>query len=105
MEWQCEWGDFLPQIMSSHQVGEELPLFVQNQPPLREDLHWIVEAFYRLSGSRQIGFGVGPIPLSEIDAYIRLFGLLDDDIDAFFRLITALDAVYIKKQSKRDKNG
>ena len=105
MEWQCEWGDFLPQIMSSHQVGEDLPLFVQNQPPLREDLHWIVEAFYRLSGSRQIGFGVGPIPLSEIDAYIRLFGLLDDDIDAFFRLITALDAVYIKKQSKRDKNG
>lgn len=91
--------------MSSHEVGEDLPLFVQNQPQLREDLHWIVEAFYRLSGSRQIGFGTGPIPLSEIDAYIRLFGLLDDDIDAFFRLITALDAVYIKRQNRRDKNG
>ena len=91
--------------MSSHEIGEDLPLFVQNQPHLREDLHWIVEAFYRMSGSRQIGFGVGPIPLTEIEAYIRLFGLLDDDIEQFYRLITALDAVYIKKTSKRDKNG
>jgi len=91
--------------MSGHQANEELPLFVQKMPHLREDLHWIAEAFYRMTSSRQIGFGVGPIPLTEIDAYIRLFGLLDDDIERFYRLITALDAVYVKWTSKRAQNG
>jgi hypothetical protein len=105
MEWQCEWGNFLPQVMSSHQENEDLPLFVQKMPLLREDLQWIAEAFFRLTGSRQIGFGVGPIPLTEIEAYVRLFGLLDDDIDAFFRLISAMDAVFVKWNNKRAQNG
>ena len=102
MEWQLQWGDHLPQLLSSQGDDEELPPFLEKMPQLRFDLAWIVEAFYVLSGSRQIGMGVGAIPISEIEAYIHLYGLIDEDIDRFIKLIAAMDSAYVQHANRRN---
>ena len=48
--------------------------------------------------------GVGPIPLSEMKAYMELFRINDlDERDRFVRMIKALDRVYIKHTNDKLK--
>lgn len=81
--------------------GDELPAFVERMPSVEPHLVWYVEAFRSLANSRPVGMGLGPIPLSEIEAYVRLFGLVDDDLERFVHLIHALDAVYLKWANRK----
>lgn len=43
----------------------------------------------------------GPIPLSEIEAFVRLFGLVDDDLERFVHLIYAMDGAWLKWANKK----
>ena len=55
-----------------------------------------------LSGSRQMGMGPGPIPLTEIEAYFRLTNVHDpDDVDEYLKLIREMDQEYLKAQSEQ----
>jgi len=101
MDWQCEWGQYLPQIISKHKQGDDLPAFVERMPVLPDSLHWVRDAFSTLAASRNIGMAAGPIPLSEIEAYVRLFGLVDDDLERFVHLIYAMDGAWLKWANKK----
>lgn len=57
-----------------------------------------------LSTSRQQGFSVGYIPMSEIEAYMRIMRIDDDEErEEFLFLIQAMDAEYVEWASKKTK--
>ena len=58
-------------------------------------LGYIWEAFWCLTSSRSYGYSTGPIPLTEIRAYIELFSIAD--VHMFVTCIRAMDAQYLKK--------
>lgn len=67
-------------------------------------LYHYMEAFEMLNGSRQTGFGIGYIPLSEIDAYCRIYEIRDlDDIELYVRFIRALDRVWVGHHNAQNK--
>ena len=70
-------------------------------PDLWADNAEYLIAFLRLSPSRQVGFSVGAIPVSEIRAYCDLFGV--DDVETFFQLIRALDSAWLDHSAKKSK--
>jgi hypothetical protein len=65
------------------------------------DLIDVRDAFVVLSPSRPFGFGVGCIPLSEIESFVRLYEV--EDIDRFLRLIRAMDTAYVEKINQRNE--
>jgi hypothetical protein len=79
------------------------PEALQRRPPLDAPLRWYLEAFYDLSRGRQITMGgAGPIPLSEILAYMQMFEITDlDERASFLRTMGRLDAVYLEAQHKK----
>lgn len=65
------------------------------------DLLDVRDAFIVLSPSRPFGFGVGCIPLSEIESFIRLYEV--EDVDRFLRLIRVMDTAYVEKLNQRNE--
>jgi hypothetical protein len=65
------------------------------------DLIDVRDAFVVLSPSRPFGFGVGCIPLSEIESFVRLYEV--EDVDRFLRLIRAMDTAYVEKINQRNE--
>jgi len=66
-------------------------------------LDW--NAFWHLSGSRQIGMGLGNIQISEIYAYMQMFEITDvGERRDFLRHIQVLDSTYLEfHNEKREK--
>lgn len=70
------------------------------------DLQWVMDAFYRLSASRQVGMSVGPIPFEAVDAYADRYGIRDgDDFETFHTLLRAADNAYLEAMRDRRDNG
>lgn len=63
------------------------------------------EAFFLLTDSRPVHFGgLGAIPLSEIESYMRVDGIEEwDDRYRFMLLIKRMDAEYLKLQAARQE--
>ncbi len=75
-------------------------------PEVYDDLTWVTEAFCSITSSRQVGFGLGPIPLSEIKTYVELFPI-PEDLETFVRLLRTMDNEYLAimaEKQKRDGN-
>lgn len=71
-------------------------------PQLWPECAWYLEAFYQLSGSRQLGMGtIGYIPIVEIAAWAAIHGV--DDTATLVRYVRALDVVYINEWVERQK--
>jgi len=82
-----------------------VPAALQRRPKLYPWCVHYLEAFHTLSGSRALGFGgAGPIPLSEIRAYFEIFEVPLDDRPVWVRMMRALDAVWLQRESKRVGN-
>jgi hypothetical protein len=48
--------------------------------------------------------GVGPIPLSEIEAYLRIYGVVDqDEREEFVLFMQRMDAVYLQHHAEKAK--
>lgn len=73
---------------------------MQRKPYLPGELHSYVIAFGILTRSRQVGFAIGPVAITEIEAYCRMFEV--DDIEMFIRLITAMDVAYLKFKQEHE---
>ena len=73
------------------------PLALQNKPVLPLYLEEYYEAFHMLNGSRRLGMGVGPIPFSELMAYLQVYPTYD--IDLFIYLIHTMDNEYLKERN------
>lgn len=76
---------------------------LQNRPTLTQ---WVVEyweAFQLLSGSRAtFQGGVGPIPISEIVAYMEAAYITDaDERLRMIKMIQSLDTVYVKHVNEK----
>lgn len=84
--------------------GSVLPA-LGNRPIVPAHLDYIWEGFWCLMSSRNIGFGMGPIPLTEIKAYIELFAI--KDVSLFVTCIRAMDSQYLRQKSEEAdrKNG
>jgi len=72
------------------------------EPP--EERLSIWEAFTILSDSRQMGMTQGPIPLTEIESYLRMMGIRSkDECWQWLHLIRELDREYMQYQSEQEK--
>ena len=78
---------------------------LDERPELHDDLHLYYRDYKILSASRQLGFGEGPIPMSEIYAYIKIKRINGDiERSLFLERIMMLDAAYMKHlASKMEK--
>lgn len=70
------------------------PQALQNKPDYPSEHGEYLEAFDLLSRGRRQGFGVGFIPLSEIEVYCRMFDVVD--VELFVRVIVELDSVFMQ---------
>jgi hypothetical protein len=82
---------------------------LDNKPVLHADLFFDFKAFNQLNSSRQLGFSSGPIPLTEIYAYMQIFGIESISERAIFlERMRILDNAYLehldaKSASKESK--
>lgn len=60
-----------------------------------------LNAFHTLSSTRQSGFGPNPITLTEILAYLQLYGT--EDKDAFIEYMLKMDASFLSAQAEKEK--
>lgn len=82
--------------------GGCLPRALADEPPIGGyEERFYLAAFHNLITSRAIGFGVGPIPISEILAYCEMFHIDgDDERDDMLYYISELDAEYLLHTNK-----
>ena len=88
------WGEQADQLRAVADKTGKVPTALKEEPDVYPDMQWIWDAFWMLHRSRQIGMSVGPIPLSEIESFIRLFEVRE--IEAFIAAIDALDRMYLQ---------
>ena len=76
---------------------------LENRPELYPDLVPVWEAFVLLSPSRNVGWGAGAIPLSEVRAYCEMFEIPPEDREELLYLLRALDEEYLKLTGEKSK--
>jgi hypothetical protein len=77
---------------------------LDDKPELTGDLVPFWNAFQVLSGSRNVGMGVGSIPLSAYESYFRLWKITDwEDQLEYIRFVGALDSEYLAFQNEESK--
>lgn len=86
--------EFFEQLESE---GKPTPL--SEMPILDFEIVYYLNAFGRLTGSRNSGLSIGKIPFSEIKCYIDLFGTIDGP-EIFVDIINLLDDKFIEYHSK-----
>lgn len=68
--------------------------------PVLEDVEFSLwSAFWELSTERQIGMGVGPIPVSRIRRHAPEFGM---DTSSFVRIMRRMDDEYLSHANRQD---
>ena len=78
---------------------------LQNRPKLSRWVAGYWDGFQCLSGSRAVTqAGIGPIPISEIVAYMEAIYLRDvDERLKFIKMIQALDTIYVNHINEKAK--
>ena len=82
-----------------------MPKAILDRPPLKRHLLIVWEAFFALSGDRQMGMSIGPIPFMAIDRYAARFGIAGEEFERFHALLTAMDAVHQRHVAEKMKGG
>jgi hypothetical protein len=79
---------------------------MEDRPVLYRDLRQDYEAFHVLSSSRPIGMGgASPIPISQIESYMRIFEITDLREKKFFiHRIRLIDHIYLDWQADKRKS-
>jgi hypothetical protein len=72
----------------------KLPTALDEEPELFVDVLPYYEAYRDLMNSRSIGMAVGPVPMTEIAAYLTLHPHLDAGL--LIRYVRELDGVYLE---------
>lgn len=97
MLWELEWGDQYPTLLEVYEVSGIKPKALVDRPTLQQQNRHFLEAFYDLNPSRQIGMTIGPIPCSEVLAYVQLLGdYTADERLRLLRVVRRLDAAYME---------
>lgn len=72
-----------------------------DEPELSVGAREYVSMFYRLTGSRPVGMGVGAIPMSELLIYADYAEI--DDTEMYLDIILSADATYLKLYNEDQK--
>ena len=99
MAWVGEWGDKLDFLYEVESSGIT-PQALKNQPDLHDWMKEYLKAFKVLNRTRQVGMGPSPISLSEIKAYLELYGASDQE--AFIEYILEMDEAYLRVKAKKE---
>lgn len=70
-------------------------------PPIPAECGFAYAAFQELSTTRQMGFGLGPIPWTAINDYAWRYGIVaTDHFDHLVTFVRAMDEAWLGKSSK-----
>lgn len=88
-------------IAAAQEMGDEIPEdFIA--PDILEECVFAHGAFQDLSGDRQSGFGIGPIPWSSINAYALRHNIGDlDEFEMFAWMVRVMDNAFVKHHSEK----
>ncbi|WP_443136519.1 phage tail assembly chaperone [Methylobacterium sp. Leaf106] len=102
-----EWGERAEWLADLAEEDGIEPKALIDRPDLPEHLIFAWDAFWRLSGDRQLGFGSpGPIQFASIDRYAERFGILaTEEFDRFCRLVRAMDDEWRRYIAKKLDEG
>lgn len=92
-----------PKCFSEEEMADLSPYFVPgtfSRYPGGSYYAWYLEAFNRLSYSRQMGMGLGAIPVGEILFYANNMGI--EDKEEFLIVMQACDNVFLEHHNKKD---
>lgn len=81
------------------------PPALLNKPTLMSTEHEVARAYDVLGARRSIGLTVGPIQLSEIVAFVQLYGEPSIPMDIFIELIGSMDTKYLELQGGNKHSG
>lgn len=103
MTWEITWGDREEGLLAVEAQTGETPQTLLDKPRLYE---WVVpywDAYWMLDPGRPVYQGsIGRIPLSEMHAYLAIFGIIEiEERYLFIRMMRALDSVYVKLQNEK----
>lgn len=82
-------------------AGFPVPRQALSEPELDEHLLEMLDAFWLLNTSRQNGFDVGYIPLTEIEAFCRMFPVID--VPGFVVIIRHMDRLFVEFHQEKRK--
>ena len=99
LSWHLKYGERSDWFEEVEETNGAKFDFLDEKPILYPDLQPDWKAFWRLSGSRQVGMGLGNIQISEIYAYMRMFRIINlEEREHFLSRIQILDRTYLKYQ-------
>jgi len=96
LQWNLKYGHKLKWMQRLRASGEYVKA-LDTQIVLYQDLTLIYRAFTILNSSRNAGFSAGPIPLTEILAYMTMFNIdRYKEKQLFLQRIQILDTAYLE---------
>lgn len=98
--WECEAAPVLDQlrIRKRDPVAKEREI-LDRRPPGDDTVDDVVRALGELGTCRQVGFGLGPIPITAVWEYWRLKGYDEVAVDLLTGAVLRGDRVYREKMS------
>lgn len=81
--------------------GHPIPDRIANKPTLLPGLEIYHKAFHRLSTCRSMGFGMGPVPWTAIEAYSTAMGFDDRHRHDLHYHMRAMDSTFLNHSNKR----
>lgn len=104
MRWTLKHGDNLEWFEQLEAEGKDIGGVLDDRPELTTYLVPFWNAFHVLSNSRQIGMGIGGIPLSAFESYFRIYRITDqEDQLEYIYMVGALDSEYLAFQNEKSK--
>ena len=97
MQWGASLSALEDRALKGHRIGA-----LDGRPEVEDHNLFYWNAFSLLTGSRDAGFSLGCIPLSEIEAFCRLARIEDvEERMEFVHIIQAMDREFVEFHRKK----
>lgn len=91
-------------IETALKSGQPIPNKIQNAPELWPGLELFYLAFLELSSTRNVGFGLGPIPWTSMSDYCVAHDIEGEQRDDLIYHVSHLDLEYLKYKDKKESS-
>lgn len=93
------WGPKAPKLREIELETGLTPQALIDEPKLYGYSTEVANAYNFLASRRTVGMAPNPIQLSEILAYIQVYGQPQLPVDIFMDLLSTMDSKYLEKRS------
>lgn len=100
LRWSHDWGASQEHWNTLIELGRPVPEPFLDQPEILPESMFYWSAYCNLVTERQIGMGIGPIPISKAREYAEREGISDREWDDFWGIIREVDADHIRLINK-----